>query len=338
MDVCKFFSHKNLHCTIVSENVYLLEKYTFRIMSSIFTYRDNTEGKVGIGKLPENLNNTLEQILIEYKNFIPDTSVTTYHTYYNDLTGSLKSNFDKIQYNPFWNGVCDNTNKCIIQPVFEMNEIYYSNPKPNFKNMNLYGAAANLIPHRDCILYNFNGIRFYRIIIGMTDDNNDTITEFINFNMEHKINKGDYMIFDFDRTLHQVKKTGEVETPRLLLKLHFIVCENCNFSKNYVHFISYFYKYYYYVARYTEQIGTDPTTFMGFFFGIMWEYPFLPMFKWIVLSFFIINFVVLNQVYKIKFVYKNIRKLAFYSVLDFSVLYAVIVSFYYFRFVLFGIK
>ena len=307
-------------------------------MQSVFTYRDTIEGKVGIGKLPENLNNTLEQILIEYNNLIPDTSVTTYHTYYNDLTDSLKKNFNKIQYNSFWNSVCDNSNKCIVQPVFEMNEIYYSNPKPNFKNLNLYGAAANLVPHRDCILYNFNNIRFYRIIIGMTDDNNDTITEFINLNMEHKINKGDYMIFDFDRTLHQVKKTGEVETPRILLKLHFIVCENCVFSKNYVDFISFFYKYYYYIARYTEQIGTDPTTFMGFFFGIMWEYPLFPNFKWMVIFLCISNLVMLNQVYKIKFAYKNILSLVFYSGLNLSSIYVIVVSFYYFRYVLFGIK
>jgi hypothetical protein len=33
---------------------------------------------------------------------------------------------------------------------------------------------------------------------------------------------------------------------------------------------------YYRVARYTEQIGTDPKTFAGFFFGIFWEYPFYP--------------------------------------------------------------
>jgi hypothetical protein len=307
-------------------------------MSSVFTYRNNIEGKIGIGKLPENLNNVVEHMLIEYTKLIPDTRVTTYHTYYNDLTGSLKTNFDKIQYNPLWNGVCDNTNKCIIQPVFEMNEIYYSNPKPNFKNMNLYGAAANLIPHRDCILYNFNGILFYRIIVGMTDDNNDTITEFISFNIEHKINKGDYIIFDFDRTLHQVKKMGEVETPRILLKLHFIVCENCNFSKNYVDFVSYFYKYYYYVARYTEQMGTDPTTFMGFFFGIMWEYPLLPNFKWMIIPISVINFIMLNRVYKLKIVYKNTRKITFYSVFNLYFIYLILVSFYYFRFILFGIK
>jgi hypothetical protein len=184
--------------------------------SLLFTYRDKIEGKVGIGKLPNELVSILDDISNEYYNILPDKSSSTYHTYYNDLTSKLKEKFDKIQYNKFWDGICENTN-CIKHCVTEMNEIYYSNPKPNFEKQNLYGAAANLIPHRDCILYNFNGIRFYRIIIGLTDSNNDTLTEFINLNLEHKINRGDYMIFDFDRTLHQVKKSGHVSpTPGLI--------------------------------------------------------------------------------------------------------------------------
>jgi len=31
-------------------------------MNSIFTYRDNTEGKVGIGKLPNDIQNILDDI------------------------------------------------------------------------------------------------------------------------------------------------------------------------------------------------------------------------------------------------------------------------------------
>ena len=219
-----------------------------------------------------------------------------------------------------------------------MNEIYYSNPKPNFEKHNLYGAAANLIPHRDCILYNFNGIRFYRIIIGLTDSNNDTTTEFINLNLEHKINRGDYMLFDFDRTLHQVKKSAQQETPRILLKLHFIVCDNCKYSDNYVKFISNFYIYYYYIARYTESIGTDPKTFIGFFFGLMWEWPFYKAFKYIALLTFILILVLLNVIYKIKFKVKNICKLLFYSLSSMFIIYLLIVAFYYFRYILFNIK
>ena len=307
-------------------------------MDTLFTYRDEIEGKVGIGRLPNELQSILDDISKEYYNAIPDKSSTTYHTYYSDLTGKMKENFDKIQYNSFWDKICDNSDKCTKRAVTEMNELYYSNPKPNFEKTNLYGAAANLIPHRDCILYNFNGIRFYRIIIGLTDNNNDTSTEFINLNLEHKINRGDYMIFDFDRTLHQVKKSGQQETPRILLKLHFIVCENCKYSDNYVKNISNFYKYYYYIARYTEQIGTDPKTFMGFFLGLMWEWPFYTAFKYITLLIFLTIAILLNVIYKIKFKLKNVSKILLYSTSILFFIYLLIVSFYYFRYILFNIK
>jgi hypothetical protein len=303
-------------------------------MDSLFTYRDEIEGKVGIGRLPNELQSVLNDISKEYIYNIPDKSSITYHTYYSDLTHKLKENFDKIQYNNFWNGICDNIHNCIKYCITEMNELYYSNPKPNFERQNLYGAAANLIPHRDCILYNFHGISFYRIIIGLTDYNNDTSTEFINLNLEHKINRGDYMLFDFDKTLHQVKKLGKQETQRILLKLHFIVCENCKYSDNYVKFVSHFYKYYYYIARYTEQIGTDPKTFIGFFFGLMWEWPFYKVFIPIIISSFITIVIVLNVGYKIK----NIGKLILYSSSSMFFIYLFIVSFYYYRYILFNIK
>jgi hypothetical protein len=303
-------------------------------MNELFTHRNETEGKVGIGKVPKQLYPILDDISNEYVHKIPDKSSTTYHTYYGDLTGKLKENFDKIQYDKFWNNISDNNAKCIKQCVIEMNEIYYSNPKPNFETQNLYGAAANLIPHRDCILYNFRGICFYRIIIGLTDSNTDTSTVFINLNLEHKINKGDYMIFDFDKTLHQVKKTGQQETPRILLKLHFIVCENGEYSENYVKFVSLFYKYYYYIARYTEQIGTDPKTFAGFFFGLLWEWPFYKSFKYITFSTFLSILIGLNVFCEIKLETKNTGVLLSHSASSMLFIYLLIVNFYYFRFLL----
>ena len=307
-------------------------------MKSIFTHRDNIDGNVGIGKLPYHLHNILSDIGKEYINVVTDKTTTTHHTYYNDLTGILKNNFDAIQYDDLWKSICEHPSNCILKSVMEMNEIYYSNPKPNFNKMNLYGAAANLIPHRDCILYNFDGIDFYRVIIGATNNNNDTITEFINFNLEQKLNRGDYMIFDFDKTLHQVKKIGQMETPRILLKMHFIVCQNCKHNTLYLDFAAFFYKLYYVVARYTEQVGTDPTTFMGFFFGLLWEYPFHSAFKYIVMLLFINNIIVLNKLCDIKLNYKNTKKLIYYSVMNVLYIYLTIVSFYYGRYILFGIK
>lgn len=307
-------------------------------MNNIITHRHETDGKIGIGKIPNYLYYTLNNISTEYIYHVRDKSSTAYHTYYTHLYGNLKDNFDKIQYNPFWNSICDNTSNCIKYDVTEMNEIYYSNPTPNFTNQNLYGAAANLVPHKDCILFRFSGIHFYRIIIGLTDYNEDVFTKLINFNLEHNINKGDYVLFDFDKTLHQVNKLGHNETPRILLKLHFIVCENCKYSNNYVKFITNFYKYYYYIARYTEQIGTDPKTFSGFFWGLIWEWPFYSSFKYVVGLLFITNLLILHRKYKIKFNYNNFGKLTVYTVSNMFFTYTLIVFFYYLRYVLFNIK
>ena len=298
--------------------VYILGLFLYDA-HSIFTHKHHTEGNTGIGKLPNELLPLLENIPIEYMKLVPDKTKTTHHMYYNDLRGSLQSTFHLIQSSEFWYDICED---CIILPVKEMNELYYSNPKPNFASTNLYGAAANLIPHHDCVLFNFKNIRFYRVIIGVTENNQDTITEFINIGVEHKINRGDYMIFDFDRTLHQVKKTGEIETPRILLKLHYITCDGCK-SVIYVNIVSLFYKMYYYIARYTEQIGTDPTTFLGFFFGLLWEYPFYMPSKYV--PYIIACNIVLY-------------KICDYYFVKLCMVYLMIVSFYYLRFIFFAIK
>jgi hypothetical protein len=331
---------------------------------SIFTHWDIYEGNIGIGRLPISLVPPVSNLAQEYYHFIPDLSKTTYHTYYTDLLGKLKTDFDIIQQDPFWNRICIRNDggaewndgvaewngekqekPCIMKPVVEMNEIYYSNPKPDFQKSFLYGAAANLVPHRDCILYNFNSIHFYRIIIGLTDNNTDTITEFIHFQQEHKINKGDYMIFDFDKTTHQVKKTGQTETPRILMKLHFIVCENCTPEYGhhhlYVDFVAYFYKFYYYIARYTEQIGTDPTTFIGFFFGVMWEYP-LHMYMTPISSMVDFHHVVKYYAPISLVVYARsnhyIRNGIFGLSSDVFLAYVLIVSLFYFRYFFWGLR
>jgi len=249
-----------------------------------FTNRHPTDGNVSIGALSSQYSDALENIAKQYLESIEDKTATTHHTYYTELSGTLLTNFERIQSAEFWQGLRvgafdqPNTFAVILKTLPQMNEIYYSNPKPNFENAPLYGAAANLIPHRDCILFAFPGIRVYRAIIGATDGNHDTATEFITHGVERRLNKGDYMVFDFDRTLHRVKKTGQTPTPRVLLKLHFLMLD-MRYSQMpgvwmYVNFASACYVVYYRVARYTEQIGTDPKTFAGFFFGILWEYPF----------------------------------------------------------------
>jgi hypothetical protein len=158
------------------------------------------------------------------------------------------------------------------------------------------------------------------------------------------------MIFDFDKTVHQVIKTGNQETQRILMKLHFIVCDNCKYTKEYVIHRSYFYILYYIVARYTEQIGTDPTTFMGFFFGLLWEWPFYKPFRYIVALLFINNMIMVNRFYRnrntmlqIKNTEENteeigIQKIVLYSTTNVFLIYLGIVLFYYVRYILFNIR
>jgi len=312
--------------------------------TNIFTHTDPKEGNVGLGKIPESLHPVLTDLANEYIHMVPDKSKTTFHTYYTDMQGPLKQNFDKVQNDPFWNKIATSPyhkKHTIMQPVYEMNELYYSNPKPGFEKTNLYGAAANLIPHRDCILFYFPGIRFYRVIIGLTDNNQDTSTEFIKFGVEHAINKGDYMMFDFDRTLHQVKKSGKAETPRILMKLHFITYETDSPTPEdpaYLERCAWFYKMYYYVARYTEAIGTDPTTFMGFFFGLIWEYPFYWAFIYVILFLLVCTMYVLRSIYKVEFKWKNLGKFAGYFLATLFAVYLFLVCFYYARYSLTGIK
>lgn len=241
------------------------------------TIVSNTDGNISIGTIPYYLLTDISILSSYYYNKIPDRSKTTHHIYFRELDSFIKPIFNKIQTDVFWNYCTEPT--CIQFPITQMNELYFSNPKPNFQNINLYGAAANLKPHSDCILFYFYDIHVYRVIIGLSDiPNHDVATHFPNFNITHKIQYGDYISFDFDKTVHQVIKTSNQTTERILMKLHYIVCENC--SSYYISFISLFYRLYYWVARYTEQLGTDPTTFIGFFFGLLWEYPFYPSTKY----------------------------------------------------------
>jgi len=306
-------------------------------MNNLFTYRDEVEGKVGIGKLPADLQSILHDIATEYYNIIPDTNVSTYHTWYDDMPDSIKSKVKKIQKNSFWNKLCDGSKKCIKFNANEMDELYYSNPKNNLKKINLYGAAGNYDIHKDCI-YNFNGIKFYRVIIGLTDGNDNITTYFNNLNVGHKINLGDYIVFDFDKSSHQVIKDKQELTPRILLKIHYIVCENCKYSSKYVEQIKQCYLYYEFITRYFMQVGTDPETLYQFFWGLFCQYYMNEYTKYIILFIIIITVIIIKFALKIKLIYKNISKIVKYILFSLIFTYLLIVIFYWLRYKLSGIR
>ena len=306
-------------------------------MDSLFTYRDEIEGKVGIGRLPNELQSILDNISKEYYNIIPDKNKSTYHTWYEDMPSNIKSNVEKIQKCDFWNKLCDGSEKCQKISASEMDELYYSNPKNNLDKINLYGASGNYDIHKDCI-YNFNGIKFYRIIIGLTDGNDNIITYFTNIDIGHKINSGDYIVFDFDKSTHQVIKDKQKLTPRILLKIHYIVCENCKYSKEYVETIKIWYLYYEFITRYFMQVGTDPESLFQFFWGLFCQYYMNNYTKYIILFIIITTIIAIKFLFKIKLVYKNISKIIKYLLLSLTSIYLLVVIFYWLRYKLLGIK
>lgn len=306
-------------------------------MDSLFTYRHEIEGKVGIGKLPNEFQSILDDISKEYYNMIPDKNVSTYHTWFDDMPPSIKSKVEQIQKNNFWNKLCDGSEKCIKISANEMDELYYSNPKNNLDKINLYGATGNYDIHKDCI-YNFNGIKFYRVIIGLTDGNDNITTYFNNLDVGHKINSGDYIVFDFDKTTHQVIKNKQKSTPRIMLKIHYIVCENCKYSKEYVESIKKWYLYYEFITRYFMQVGTDPETLYQFFWGLFCQYYMSSYTKYIILFIIITTIIVIKFLFKIKLVYKNISKIIKYILLSITNIYLLLVIFYWLRYKLFGIR
>jgi len=306
-------------------------------MESLFTYRDDIEGKIGIGKLPSELQSILHDILKEYNNIIPDKNATTFHTWYKDISPSIKSKIEQIQKNNFWNKICDGSKKCIKINVNEMDELYYSNPKNNLDKINLYGAVSNYNIHRDCF-FNYNGIKFYRIIIGLTDGNDNIITYFNNLKVGHKINSGDYIIFDFDKTTHQIIKETEKLTPRILLKIHYIVCENCEYTKEHVESIKKMYLYYEIITRYIMNTGTDPKTYYQFFFGLGCQFWYTKNIQYNILSLIITIIIILNIVFKIKLVQQNVLIVIKYVLFSLIFIYLLIVMFYWSRYKLIGIR
>lgn len=289
-----------------------------------------TDGKISIGFIPYYLFTDLSIISSYFYNKIPDKTKTTYHMYFRNVEENIKPFLKSVINDSFFQFCNQKHPNCIQKPIMEMNELYYSNPKPNFHKMNLYGAAANLIPHRDCILFNFYDIYVYRIIIGLSENiNHDVATHFPNFNLTHKIQYGEYIAFDFDRTIHQVIKTSNHSSERILMKLHYIVCENCH--PYYIYLASLFYRLYYWIARYTEQLGTDPTTFIGFFFGILWEYPFYNKTKYGLLTLSSLLFLCLKKK-------RNTKHSIYYTFIYLISIYLCIVTWFWIRYVLFRIS
>jgi len=248
----------------------------------------------------------------------------------------LKEKVKFIQSDLFWKKLCDKSKNCTIIDVNEMDELYYLNPQKKIIK-NLYGASSNYGIHRDCVI-NFNGVKLYRILIGLNNGNDHTTTFMTNLKVGKKLNKGDFIVFDFNKTTHQVLKDKESVNPRILLKLHYIVCENCNNSLQYIENIKKFYIWYEYVTRYIMETGTDPHNFYEFFWGLLCQFFMNKNTKFILLLMIFSILILLKYYLHINITTKNISKIIKIILISLFAIYLSVVLFYYTRYKLFKIK
>jgi hypothetical protein len=137
----------------------------------------------------------------------------------------------------------------------------------------LYGASSNYDPHVDGV-FGFPGVKFYRVLRVLTINNETEETRFLKLGINHKLQKDDYIVFDFDNAEHQVvnNETDPDKAKnnyRIMLKLHFIVCDKCQPESAYINTVKQAYILYEIITRYFMQTGTNPSTPYGFFIGIV---------------------------------------------------------------------
>jgi hypothetical protein len=86
-----------------------------------------------------------------------------------------------------------------------------------------------------------------------------------------QLQENDFIVFDFDKAKHQVVNENDAPSNdyRIMLKLHFLVCDSCSTISPYFQLTKQAYILYENITRYCMQTGTDPTTPYEFFIGLL---------------------------------------------------------------------
>ncbi len=245
--------------------------------------KDPIGGNITIGSLFRRQWGSLDSILAApWADEAAAAGATTYHLSQLAANGGIQTHIERLDVLV---GdiltVLATPQRPLILPIKEMNELYFSNPPSGAcagARKNLYGAATNYKEHVDGA-FKFPWISFYRALVGLTDGNTSVETYFTERGVGHKINKGDYIIFDFNRTKHKVVVDGagsDTVAPRKLLKLHYLTFDVAAAPRwlpasLYVTVAKQCYILYDHVTRALMAAGTDPRTYMGFFWGLICE-------------------------------------------------------------------
>lgn len=311
-----------------------------------FDYKDEKNGGVFISKVPADLNKYIAPMRKLYLKESDSNEInnTLNHIWYSDSSPELKSLIEKFQNHPYFKNLCNKSCNCKIENITDMDEIMYSNSKNvNSSNddINYYGATSNYKQHHDCEICTsiFKNTHIYRILIGLTNENEYIVTNFPDHNIGKKLNEGDVIGFDFDKTLHEVINIDNKQVkPRILLKLHFLVCEDCNISDQQFQRTKKFYVFYDRFLRDYTKIGTDPKYPHEFIIGLTSHFLYYHNIEKILFLYFIIAFVFIKQINKYKVTLKNTGIILLKSLKYLVIIYLIISLLYWLRFVIFNIK
>jgi hypothetical protein len=240
-------------------------------MSTLFTIRSRSDGKFGQGVVPPELRQHLDPLARLYLGEIPPEGLagSTHHQWCRQSSPELRSLVDAIKSHPIWEQLSDGTGAAVCD-LGEMDELYYSRA-PKERGM-LYGAAANYDLHVDGV-FAFPGVQVYRVLIGLTD-NDHVETQFPGLGVHHRLGKGEFIAFNFDRARHRVALLPDVPNDgyRILLKLHFGVSTAGGWASRYLRFVLGTYRFYETLTRRLMDAGTAPRTLPQFAVGSLAQF------------------------------------------------------------------
>ena len=164
-------------------------------------------------QLPYIFSYVLDNIHNEYYDLIPNKREFSYYTNYDRMSPGVKRNVSRIQNNNLWDVLCEGKLNCFRVNFKEIDALSYSpvldnhrnkgtrkffasNPEKETKIVSVYKDTHTLVSLKDVFLFQ--------------------------------------IIFDFSELATNLVNLIPGHNPEILLRIHFIVCENRKFSEDYV--------------------------------------------------------------------------------------------------------
>ena len=203
---------------------------------------------VHVGRISSDMIPDLKEISALFQRLYPEEvkKDKTFHVSVNDVADKrLLELVNHVRMNPIFKHLfcADTSNMCHVENLTEMDEIYYSYP-------NYTGSDANMfISHYDgpYTIKITEYVRVYRFLIAITP-NSTVSTHFPHKDQAVTLDFGDYVGWDYNNELHFVSGFAQVGKPRILLKIHFAVCDPCQ-SKQFLQKVKGWHAWYLHTLR-----------------------------------------------------------------------------------------